>query len=178
MNLDQLAQQLVKCTRCPLRENATQPVPGIGAEKAKYFLLGEAPGHNEDKCGIPFVGDAGRRLDKLLALAKIDKNECYFSNTVRCWPPKVKGKQRAPNKKERLACYPWLKMELDIIKPEIIIPLGAVPLSLFTDIGITQLHGTCFEYEIDFREETKETLNGLQTRKLVASLQQRRKRYE
>jgi len=119
---------------------------------AKYFLIGEAPGKNEDKQGMPFVGSSGKRLNKLLALAGIDENECYFSNVCRCWPPKVKGKQRQPKKAERLACYPWLKAELSLVRPQIVIPLGAVPLSLFTDVGITQLHGTQFPYELDLED--------------------------
>uniref|UniRef100_A0A6M3XB50 Type-4 uracil-DNA glycosylase n=1 Tax=viral metagenome TaxID=1070528 RepID=A0A6M3XB50_9ZZZZ len=152
MSLEKHARQLVRCTRCPLRENATCPVPGIGSEEATYFLIGEAPGKSEDKDGVPFVGASGKRLNRLLALAQIDINDCYLTNVVKCWPPKVRGKQRAPKKSERLACWPWLKQELQLVQPKIIIPLGAVPLSLFTDVGIKQLHGTTFTYELELDE--------------------------
>uniref|UniRef100_A0A6M3JLW2 Putative uracil DNA glycosylase superfamily protein n=1 Tax=viral metagenome TaxID=1070528 RepID=A0A6M3JLW2_9ZZZZ len=152
MNLNQIASQILNCQRCGLRENASAPVPGVGSPTAKYLILGEAPGKNEDKYGVPFVGAAGRRLNRLLDLAGIDINDCYLSNVCHCWPPKVKGKQRAPRKAERLACYPWLKAEVSIIKPSVVIPLGATPLSLFTDTGITQLHGTQFQYEWEIDE--------------------------
>ena len=149
MNLDQLSALLVKCSRCPLRESASAPVPGLGNPNARYLLIGEAPGVNEDRVGMPFVGTSGKRLNRLLALAKIDVNDCYLTNVCRCLPPRVKGKIRAPRKTERLLCYPWLKAELSIVKPQIVIPLGAVPLSLFTDVGVKQLHGTQFEYELE-----------------------------
>lgn len=154
--LTELSERLRLCSRCELRAEATAPVPGIGSHKATYFIMGEAPGQNEDETGTPFVGLAGKRLNKLLALGGIDPNDCYFSNTCRCLPPKVSGKRRAPRKGERLACYPWLKEELKIIKPKVIIPLGAVPLTLFTEVGITQLHGTQFKAALTLDEEELE----------------------
>lgn len=146
--LDKLAEQIALCTRCPLRQSATQPVPGIG-EGHKYFILGEAPGSSEDKAGVPFVGASGKRLNQLLELAKINPRECYITNVCKCRPPKVGGKFRAPRKAERLMCYPYLKEELSIVKPTYIISLGATPLSLFTDYGISQMHGCMFETEIE-----------------------------
>ena len=82
--LDELAKTIKACTRCPLRENSTAPVPGFGNPNAKYVLIGEAPGANEDRLGIPFIGLAGKRLNQLLELAKIDINECYLTNVCRC----------------------------------------------------------------------------------------------
>lgn len=152
MTLEQLANQVKACTKCPLRAEATQPVMGLGEVGAKYFLLGEAPGKQEDDVGIPFVGAAGKRLNRLLELAGINPNECYITNVVKCRPPKQlsggKTTNRQPRKSERLSCYPWLKQELSLIKPQYIITLGATPLSLFTQTGITQLHGCQFEAEI------------------------------
>jgi len=145
MTIDELNAKVKQCNRCPLRMEATQPVCGSGEVGSKYFILGEAPGKNEDKAGIPFVGLAGRRLDKLLALAGIDINECYLTNVCKCRPPA----NRTPRKSERLSCYEWLKQELALIQPEYIITLGATPLSLFSDYGIRQLHGTAFEVELD-----------------------------
>jgi len=148
VTLEELADQVKSCTRCPLRENATSPVAGLGEVGAKYFLLGEAPGKDEDKFGVPFIGLAGKRLNRLLALAGIDPNDCYITNVVKCRPPKQlaggKTTNRQPRKSERLACYPFLKQELDLVKPKYIITLGATPLSLFTQTGISQLHGTMF----------------------------------
>lgn len=140
MTLEELTKQIKQCQRCPLRGEATQPVPGLGEVGAKYFIIGEAPGRSEDDAGVPFVGLAGKRLNKLIALAGIDINDCYVTNTVKCRPPV----NRQPRKSERLACYNWLREELALVKPETIITLGAIPLSLFSSAGITQMHGTQF----------------------------------
>lgn len=150
--LEELSKQIALCTRCPLRQSATQPVPGIG-EGRKYLILGEAPGSSEDKAGIPFVGASGRRLNQLLELAKIDTKDCYITNVCKCLPPRVSGKMRAPRKAERLACYPFLKEELKIVRPEIIITTGSTPLSLFSPYGISQMHGTLFDYELNLDGE-------------------------
>ena len=143
--LDQIAEDIKRCQRCELRMTATRPVPGFGSPNAKYFLLGEAPGKDEDAQGVPFVGAAGRRLDQLLALAKIDINDCYLSNVIRCRPPK----NRDPRKKEIKACVEFLWREIKLVKPQYVITLGATPLGLFTQSGgVSQLHGTMFEWEL------------------------------
>uniref|UniRef100_A0A6M3IRM8 Type-4 uracil-DNA glycosylase n=1 Tax=viral metagenome TaxID=1070528 RepID=A0A6M3IRM8_9ZZZZ len=144
-SLETIAQELKLCQRCELRMSCTQPVPGIGEVGSKYFLIGEAPGAEEDEVGIPFVGSSGRRLDKLLALAQIDPNDCYLSNVCRCRPPK----NRNPRKKEITACVPFLWREIRLVKPEYIITLGSTPLGLFTQSGgVSQYHGTLMEVEI------------------------------
>ena len=143
-SLDQLAKETKLCQRCELRQNATCPVPGHGSVGAKYFLLGEAPGASEDEVGIPFVGQAGRRLDKLLGLAGIDINDCYLSNVCRCRPPS----NRDPRKKEIRACVEFLWREIRLVKPQYLITLGSVPLSLFCPYGIRQCHGCMMEVEI------------------------------
>jgi uracil-DNA glycosylase family 4 len=150
--LDELAKQISMCTRCSLRQSATQPVPGIG-EGRKYFVLGEAPASSEDRAGVPFVGASGKRLNQLLELAKIDSRDCYITNVCKCRPPKVSGKFRAPRKAERLACYPFLKEELKIVHPEIIVTLGSTPLSLFSEYGVTQMHGTEFDYNLKLDDQ-------------------------
>ena len=93
------------------------------------MIIGEAPGAQEDKAGIPFIGAAGKRLNQLLELAGIDLSQCYITNVCKCLPPKVSGKRRAPRKAERLSCYGYLKKEIEIVRPEYIITLGATPLS-------------------------------------------------
>ncbi len=144
-NLDQINKDILSCSKCELRMSATRPVTGLGSIGAKYFLIGEAPGHDEDSAGVPFVGSAGRRLDKLLALANIDPNDCYFSNVCRCRPPS----NRTPKKKEIKACVDFLWREIRLVKSQIIITLGATPLGLFTQSGgVSTMHGTIFEVEI------------------------------
>ena len=144
MSLNQIADEIKACMMCPLREGATQPVPGYGNPQAKYVLIGEAPGRDEDKAGMPFVGLAGKRLNTLLALGNISQNDCYFTNVCRCRPPD----NRTPRKNEVRACSPYLYQELEEIQPEYIVTLGATPLKLFTETGVSQLHGTMFEVEI------------------------------
>lgn len=154
-NLDQITKDISRCQACELRASATRPVPGLGEVGAKYFLIGEAPGHDEDEQGVPFIGAAGRRLDKLIALAGIDPSDCYISNVCRCLPPKVGGKRRTPRKREIAACVDFLWGEINLVKPQYIITLGATPLALFTKSGgVSQIHGTMFETDIEDRTVT------------------------
>ena len=146
--LEELSKQIELCTRCPLREGASCPVPGLGDVGATYMLLGEAPGREEDRTKVPFVGLSGRRLSRLLALANINENDCYFTNVVKCRPPK----NRDPKKAEIAACTKWLMEEIKLVQPEFIITLGRVPLSLFSPYGIKSMHGCIFEFEIPDEE--------------------------
>jgi len=143
--LENLAEQIKSCTRCQLRENCACPVPGNGVAGAKYMLIGEAPGRNEDEAGVPFVGLAGKRLNKLLALAQIDLNDCYLTNVIRCRPVK----NRDPRKAEIKSCLHWLQAEIKLVKPQTIITLGRVPLSLFSPYGIKAIHGCQFMWELE-----------------------------
>ena len=143
--LDNIAKEIKACKRCELRRGATLPVPGWGNVGSKYFLLGEAPGREEDEQNLPFVGSAGRRLDKLLALAGIGNNDCYLSNVCRCRPPA----NRDPRKKEIKACVEFLWREIRVVEPTYLITLGSVPLSLFCPSGVRQMHGTMFEWELE-----------------------------
>lgn len=146
-NLETLAKEIKECQKCELRFECTQPVPGLGEVGAKYFIIGEAPGREEDRDGMPFVGMAGKRLNKLIGLGGISLNECYLTNVVKCRPPK----NRQPKRAEVRSCLPWLRLELELIKPEYVITLGATPLKLFTDDGIRQLHGTMLT-DVEIRE--------------------------
>jgi uracil-DNA glycosylase family 4 len=148
INLKETEKLCKMCTRCSLRESASAPVFGTGNINAEYFILGEAPGRDEDRCGTPFVGFAGQKLNQLLELSGISENKCYLTNVCKCWPPKVNGKQTAPLKTHRVTCFQWLSQELLAVHPTKIIPLGATPLSLFTETGVTQLHGTQFSYHL------------------------------
>ncbi len=143
-NIEELNAAIRACTRCPLRQTATGPVCGVGELNAKFLLIGEAPGREEDASGVPFVGLSGKRLNKLLEHGHIDVNYCYFTNTVRCRPPA----NRTPRKKEIMSCLPWLLEEIRLVNPEMLITLGSIPLSLFCDYGIRTVHGTMLEVEI------------------------------
>lgn len=143
-SLETLYAGIKACQKCELRQTATQPVCGIGDIGSKYMLIGEAPGREEDKVGVPFVGAAGKKLDKLVSLAGIDLNTCYLSNVCRCRPPD----NRTPRKKEIAACKEFLLREIRLVKPEYIITLGATPLSLFTEHGVSSMHGTLLDVEI------------------------------
>jgi DNA polymerase len=119
------------CHGCPLYENATQTVFGRGDASARVVLVGEQPGDQEDRQGEPFVGPAGRLLDKALAEAGIDRDTAYVTNAVKHFKFTVvpeRGKRRihkAPSLREMSACKPWLRAELELIHPEVVVALGA-----------------------------------------------------
>lgn len=148
--LDQLAQEITQCQRCELRMNATQPVCGHGEVGARYMIIGESPGREEDEAGVPFIGKAGRKLDKLLELADIDINDCFITNTIRCRPLQ----NRDPKKNELSACREFLEREIAVVKPKTIISVGRYALGFFGLEGITQLHGTQHQVEVNGQEYT------------------------
>jgi uracil-DNA glycosylase len=116
------------CTRCPLYQFATQVVPGEGPAGAQLMLVGEQPGDSEDKSGKPFVGPAGRLLDRALRDAQIARGEVYVTNAVKHFKHEMRGKRRLhkrPNAYEIERCKLWLESELEIVKPGAVIALGA-----------------------------------------------------
>ncbi len=117
------------CRGCELWENATQTVFGEGpARKAKLMLVGEQPGDREDREGRPFVGPAGRVLDRALVDAGIDRDETYVTNVVKHFKWRPAGKRRLhqrPNAEEIRACRPWLDSELEVVEPQALVALGA-----------------------------------------------------
>lgn len=117
-----------KCTACHLYKHATQTVFGDGAKGAKLMLLGEQPGDQEDLAGKPFVGPAGKILDRALEEAGIDGAEVYVTNTVKHFKWEPRGKRRIhkkPNSREIAACRPWLEAELRVVRPGLLVCLGA-----------------------------------------------------
>jgi DNA polymerase len=119
-----------KCQACDLWRNATQTVFGEGAQKAAIMLIGEQPGDQEDRMGRPFVGPAGRILDQALAEAGIDREAVYVTNVVKHfrWTAAERGKRRIhkkPRASEIQACRPWLDAELNLVKPKVVVCLGA-----------------------------------------------------
>src|SRR5712691_6839993 len=116
------------CTACDLYEHGTQTVFGEGAGHAKLMLVGEQPGDAEDLSGHPFVGPAGKLLDRALAEAGIDRSQVYVTNVVKHFKWEPRGQRRIhkkPNAGEIAACRPWLEAEIGLIKPKVIVCLGA-----------------------------------------------------
>jgi uracil-DNA glycosylase family protein len=126
--LSEAREQAEHCRDCPLWKNATQTVFGEGRESAKIMLVGEQPGDQEDVAGRPFVGPAGRLLDRALKQAGVDRRATYVTNAVKHFKFEPRGKRRIhkkPNEMEIAACRQWLERELQAIEPEVVVALGA-----------------------------------------------------
>ena len=129
-SLQSLRRVAAGCKACDLWKKGTQTVFGEGSARASVMLIGEQPGDKEDIAGHPFVGPAGRILDEALAVAGIDRSEVYVTNIVKHfnWVPAERGKRRIhkkPRYSEIKACRPWLDAEIAVIRPQVIICLGA-----------------------------------------------------
>jgi DNA polymerase len=130
-SLDQLRHRAEGCRRCELYKNATQLVFGEGSQKAKIMLVGEQPGDKEDIAGRPFVGPAGRLLDICLEEAGLDRSRCYVTNAVKHFKFEPRGKRRLhskPNAGEIQRCSWWLGAEINIVRPNLLVALGATAL--------------------------------------------------
>jgi uracil-DNA glycosylase len=127
-SLQALREAVPGCRACDLWRPATQAVFGEGPDDARMFFVGEAPGDREDNEGRPFVGPAGRELDKALAAVGIDRSEVYVTNAVKHFKFQERGKRRIhqrPDAKEIKACRPWVLTELEVVRPEALVILGA-----------------------------------------------------
>ncbi|NLZ92994.1 MAG: uracil-DNA glycosylase [Firmicutes bacterium] len=142
--LQALAQKVCNCQSCSLRERATQVIFGAGNPEAKLMLVGEAPGAEEDKQGVPFVGAAGQLLNKILAAVEIRREEVYLANVLKCRPPA----NRVPMGNEIKLCLPHLLAQIKIIEPEIIVCLGAVAAKALInqEARISLVRGKWFKY--------------------------------
>lgn len=130
LEMDELAAAAHSCKGCDLYLDATQTVFGAGSAKAGLVLVGEQPGDHEDKAGMPFVGPAGRLLDKALLAASVDRDRVYVTNAVKHFKFTLgeRGKRRihkTPSRTEVVACRPWLFAELMSVQPEVVMLLGA-----------------------------------------------------
>ncbi|MEA3192891.1 MAG: uracil-DNA glycosylase [Betaproteobacteria bacterium] len=126
--LKTLRENARKCRDCPLWANATQTVFGAGDPHARVMLVGEQPGDEEDKKGLPFVGPAGRLLDRALETAGIDRGHLYVTNVVKHFKWQLRGKRRlhkTPAQREIDACHQWLEREIATVKPHVIACLGS-----------------------------------------------------
>jgi DNA polymerase len=148
LSLDGLRSAAGGCRACDLWKSATQTVFGEGSPKAAIMLVGEQPGDKEDLSGRPFVGPAGKILDEALRLAGIDRNEVYVTNVVKHfkWSPDERGKRRIhkkPRSAEIQACRPWLDAEIRLVKPRILVCLGATAAQVLlgNDFSVTRQRG-------------------------------------
>ena len=127
-SLKDLRDEARKCQDCPLWANATQTVFGAGDPHARVMLVGEQPGDEEDRKGLPFVGPAGRLLDRALEAAGVDREELYVTNAVKHFKWQARGKRRlhkTPAQREIDACHQWIEGEIAAVKPHVIVALGA-----------------------------------------------------
>lgn len=141
-----IALSIAQCTSCVLCKTRINTVPGIGVTSPLVLVIGEGPGADEDKTGEPFVGKAGQLLDKMLAAIQLSrKDNCFITNIVKCRPPA----NRTPLPEEVQACAHFLKAQIDVLKPKMILALGNTALHnlLNTNAGIKKLHGKFFNYQ-------------------------------
>jgi DNA polymerase len=142
--LTRLHERIRACDRCPLHRTRTQAVPGVGPAGARIILVGEAPGRREDLQGEPFVGAAGKFLDKLLGSAGLSRADVYITNVVKSRPVSGSppGRNRTPTPDEIAACRPWLDELLGLIRPAVVVTLGRIALDAFLPgHKLAQVHG-------------------------------------
>ena len=140
---EKLSEDCNGCTACELHKTRTNCVFGVGNKKSDILFVGEAPGDNEDKTGTPFVGRAGQLLDKFLYAVDIDREDVYIANILKCRPPK----NRDPLPEEENACMDFLRRQVKLIQPKIIVCLGRISAMrlIKPDFKITAEHGKWFK---------------------------------
>lgn len=146
MDWDTLKQQVRDCQACPLRAGCRQTVLGVGDEHAEWLFVGEGPGADEDQQGEPFVGQAGKLLDNMLAAIKLKRGQnVYIANVVKCRPPN----NRAPEKQEVASCLPYLQQQIALIKPKLIVALGktAATALLGNEASLGSMRGKLHQYQ-------------------------------
>lgn len=144
LSFDELRQRALGCQKCPLHKTRTRVVFGAGNPHAELMFVGEAPGHDEDLQGLPFVGRAGQLLTKIIEAMGFRREEVYIANILKCRPPN----NRAPQPAEIEQCEPYLLAQIDHIKPKALVALGsfAVQTLLRTDRKISGLRGLFHDY--------------------------------
>lgn len=144
-SMQQLKEQCMKCTYCPLCETRHNVVFGVGPEDAEIMFIGEGPGEQEDLKGEPFVGPAGQLLDEMLSIIGLSRRNCYIGNIVKCRPPK----NRDPLNSEQENCRPYLDAQIQFIQPKLIVCLGRISAMQYIrpDFRITREHGQWFDID-------------------------------
>jgi uracil-DNA glycosylase len=153
---EELERDALACTKCPLATaGRTQVVFGVGSRDADLVFVGEGPGAEEDKQGIPFVGRAGQLLTKLIEGVGMTRDEVYIANVVKCRPPG----NRDPMPEEIETCRPYLEAQLSFLEPKVIVTLGnfSTKLLLETKDGITKLRGKQFKYPVPTKSGASHT---------------------
>ena len=143
--LDEIAAAVRSCALCPLGASRTNPVPGEGNPNARLMFIGEGPGFDEDMQGRPFVGKAGALLDKMITAMQFTREEVYIANIVKCRPPD----NRVPTPEEAQCCINYLKRQIELVRPEVIVLLGATAVKYLLNItnGISRMRGRWLSYE-------------------------------
>jgi uracil-DNA glycosylase family 4 len=143
--LGELQAIAVVCEKCKLSKARTQVVYGVGNPSADLMFIGEAPGRDEDLQGEPFVGRAGHLLTDIIKAMKLTRNDVYIANVIKCRPPE----NRNPEPDELEACRPYIRRQVEIIQPKVIVTLGRFALQSLTgkDYGISSARGKWLEYE-------------------------------
>jgi len=137
-SLEQVASEVVACTRCPLHQGRERAVPGEGPSDAKLMFIGEGPGFHEDQSGRPFVGAAGQFLEELLAGIGLSREDVFIANVVKCRPPG----NRDPEPEEIDACREYLDRQIALIDPKVIVTLGRFSMARwFPSARISRIHG-------------------------------------
>jgi uracil-DNA glycosylase family 4 len=144
VELEKVAEEVRRCCKCGLGSSRTNAVPGEGDPNARIMFVGEAPGADEDAQGRPFVGRAGKLLDKIITACGLKRSDVFIGNILKCRPPE----NRDPTAEEIISCLPYLQRQIEIIKPEIIVALGAhaARTLLNTNKSIGQMRGQFHEY--------------------------------
>ncbi len=144
-NWEKLKSECLNCRRCPLCETRNNVVFGVGPENAEVLFIGEGPGEQEDLKGEPFVGRGGKLLDDMLELIDLDRTKLYIANMVKCRPPK----NRDPLETEQMACAEWLRRQIYLLQPKLIVCLGRISAMKFIkpDFRITKEHGQWFNVD-------------------------------
>lgn len=151
MDWIRLKDAVTACTKCDLCHGRTQTVFGVGDEKAKWLFVGEGPGRNEDRQGLPFVGPAGKLLDNMLQAMGLKRGaNAYIANIVKCRPTDADGRDRPPTPEESAACLPYLERQIALIQPAIIVALGKTAalslLKLDPATPVSKLRGSVHRY--------------------------------
>ena len=138
-----LTEEITRCQKCRLCAGRTYPVPGEGNPHARLMFIGEGPGRDEDQTGRPFVGRAGQLLDKMIGAIGLSREEVFIANVVKCRPPQ----NRAPEADEVAACMPYLRAQVGLIRPQVIVLLGSSALGaiLGPEHRITRERGAWIE---------------------------------
>lgn len=167
-SLESVSDTVRNCTRCALSKTRINAVPGAGCSNPTFLFVGEGPGFNEDDKGLPFVGRAGRLLEKLLDLVPLKREDVYITNIVKCRPPE----NRDPLPNEIAACRPFLETQIQLLKPRVIATLGRHSLTQFLpNARISDSHGKIFRWRDSIVYPLYHPAAGLRSNKLRSMLE-------